>query len=48
VTVCVPDWLALSIVILLGGAGGTEAILRLVELRRGRDGRPPRNRRRRE
>jgi len=36
-TVCVPAWLALVVVIVMAGTAGTEAIVRLVELRRGRD-----------
>jgi hypothetical protein len=35
--VCVPDWLALVVVIAMAGTAGTEAIIRLVELRRGRN-----------
>jgi hypothetical protein len=35
--VCVPDWLALVVVITMAGTAGTEAIIRLVELRRGRN-----------
>jgi hypothetical protein len=34
--VCVPSWIAAVALILLGGSGGIDAVVRLVELRRGR------------
>jgi hypothetical protein len=35
-TVCVPSWIGAIALILLGGSGGIDAVVRLVELRRGR------------
>jgi hypothetical protein len=34
-TICIPAWLVFVALILLGGSGGVEALVRLVELRRG-------------
>lgn len=35
-SVCVPDWLVLVVVVLLGGRGGVEGLTRLAELRAAR------------